>query len=391
MKNNIPMYQDDFEDIRPYYDYEINAALNRIVQVPEFRKILEFLFPEKDKDQIVAGLRKINSALDFQKQFMHPLVSSIVEKTSDGLTTSGFENLCPGTPYLFVANHRDIVLDSAILQVILLDFGHETSEITFGSNLMANQFIIDLGKVNRMFKVYRGGNRMELFRNSKILSAYIRYTITEKCTSAWIAQRNGRTKDGNDKTETGLLKMFNITGSRDFHSSFRELNIVPLSISYEIEPCCGFKIREISSAARGIPYQKEQQEDLVSIINGITQLKGRIHLAACTPVNSLLDQVDESLAINDKINKLATLIDSAIYNNFTLWPANFIAFDLLTGNKTYSSRYNEDELNHFVVQMNKELSVFPGDHALEKNLLLKLYANPVINAGLVADTSLLPE
>lgn len=250
------MKDKDFEDIRPYLDEEINPALKRIIAVPEFGKILDFLFPDKDKRKIIENLSKVYTALDFQKQFMYPLVYSIVNKTSNGLTTSGFDKLIPGKPYLFVGNHRDIVLDSAFLQVILLDFGHLTSEITFGSNLMTNQFIIDLGKVNRMFKVYRGGNRMELFRNAQILSAYIRHTITQKKTSAWIAQRNGRTKDGSDKTETGLLKMFNISGSSDFITSFSELNIVPLSISYEFEPCCATKVKEKMSVHRGIPYQK---------------------------------------------------------------------------------------------------------------------------------------
>jgi len=391
MKIDNAMYQAEFDDIRPYYDPEINAALNRIVEVPEFRKILDFLFPGKDSDQIIDGLRQIHSALEFQKQFMHPLVCSIVDKTSDGLTTSGFEYLTTGTPFLFVANHRDIVLDSAILQVKLLDFGHETSEITFGSNLMTNPFIIDLGKVNRMFKVYRGGNRMELFRNSRILSAYIRHTITEKKTSAWIAQRNGRTKDGLDRTETGLLKMFNISGSNDFYSSFRDLNIVPLSISYEFEPCCAYKIREVSSLIHGIPYQKEPKEDLVSIITGITQHKGHIHLAACTSVNDLLQQIDESLNINDKITKLASLIDSTIYDNYRLWPANFIAYDLLTDSDRFSNRYSPDELNQFLSYMEMELSIFTGERNTERHLLLKMYANPVLNAGLVADEELLTD
>ncbi len=375
------MYQEEFEDIRPYYDSEINAALNRIVAVPEFRKIVAYLFPDKDSDLIIDNLRKINSALEFQKQFMHPLVCSIVDKTSKGLTTSGFENLKPGTPYLFVANHRDIVLDSAILQVILLDYGHETSEITFGSNLMSNQFIIDLGKVNRMYKVNRGGNRMEFFRNSRILSAYIRHTITDKHTSSWIAQRNGRTKDGYDKTETGLLKMFNISCRNDFHESFRELNILPLSISYEFEPCCAFKVNEMSAIARGTSYQKEPGEDLKSIITGITQPKGHIHLAACTPVNEIIDKIDPALSINDKINQLASLIDSTIYKNFRLWPGNFIAFDLLSQTDTFSHRYTPEEKAIFIEYMKKELSMFQGDRTPETEIFLKLYANPVINAG----------
>jgi hypothetical protein len=376
------MYQKEFEDIRPYYDHEINAALNRIVTVPEFIKILDFLFPDKNKAEIIEKLRRINSAVDFQKQFMYPLVCSIMDKTSDGLTTSGFDLLTPGTPCLFVGNHRDIVLDSAILQVVLLDFGHETSEITFGSNLMSNQFIIDVGRVNRMYKVYRGGNRMELFRNSRILSSYIRYTLTEKSVSSWIAQRNGRTKDGSDRTETGLLKMFNITCENDFYSSFRELNIVPLSISYEFEPCCSGKIREISSLARGIPYQKGPNEDLMSIVTGITQPKGRIHLAACTPVNEMLESIEETLSVNDKINKLAGLIDSTIYNNFKLWPNNYIAFDLLNDSTSFCNRYNQDDKDRFNLYLENELSHFHGDKTDQRTILLKIYANPVINAGL---------
>jgi hypothetical protein len=372
----------DFEDIRPYDDEEINPALKRITAVPEFGKILEFLFPDKDKGQILHNLSQTRTALDFQKTFMHPLINSIINRTSKGLTTTGFDKLDPGSSYLFVSNHRDIVLDSAMLQVVLLNHGHNTSEITFGSNLMTNQFIIDLGKVNRMFKVYRGGNRMELFRNSQLLSTYIRYTITQKHTSAWIAQRNGRTKDGNDKTETGLLKMFNISGSCDFRESFSELNIVPLAVSYEYEPCCAFKVMELMAGLKGIPYQKQPQEDLMSIISGITQPKGRIHLSACTPVNLLLSETDSLQNVNDKINKLASLIDSMVYSNYRLWPTNYIAFDLLHHGKQHSSFYTHAELEEFNAYINRELSVFSGDTSLQKELLLKIYANPLINAGL---------
>lgn len=370
----------DFEDIRPYYDEEINPALKRITAVPEFGKILDFLFPEKKKEDIISNLLKINSALEFQKQFMHPLVNSIVHKTSKGLTTSGFDLLRPGTPYLFVANHRDIVLDSAILQVILLDFGHETSEITFGSNLMANQFIIDLGRVNRMFKVNRGGNRKELFRNSQILSSYIRYTLTQKKTSAWIAQRSGRTKDGSDKTETGLLKMFNISGTRDIKASFSELNVLPLSISYEYEPCCAIKIKELISLNMGIPYVKEPGEDLMSIVKGITQPKGHIHLAACRPLNDLLDSADEYQGTNEKISKLVAVMDDEIYRNYRLWPTNYIAYDMLHQAKNYHHLYTPGDVTSFEAYMQSELSGFTGDHTLPRKLLLNMYANPVINA-----------
>lgn len=371
--------EQDFEDLRPYYDEEINAALRRIVAVPEFRKILEFLFPDGNKDQMIADLKKIDSALEFQKQFMHPLVNSIVKKTSRGLTTSGFDKLPKGKPYLFVGNHRDIVLDSAILQVILLDHGHETSEITFGSNLMTNQFIIDLGKVNRMFKVNRGGNRMELFRNSQILSAYIRHTISHKKTSAWIAQRNGRTKDGSDKTETGLLKMFNISGACDFFESFSELNMVPLAISYEYEPCCAFKVRELLATASGIPYKKEPNEDFLSILTGITQQKGHIHLAACEEVNHQLCNINPSWSQNDKITQLAAAMDASIYRNYKLWPTNYIAFDLLNNDRQFADHYKSEEESAFSEYMHKELSMFVSNKIAARDVFLKIYANPLIN------------
>ncbi len=373
-------HTNEFEDIRPYHDEEINPALKRIIAVPEFRKILDFLFPHQDKNEIMATLGEINSAIEFQKRFMYPLVNSIVNKTSDGLTTQGFDALPKDMPYLFVSNHRDIVLDSAMLQVVLLDHGHNTSEITFGSNLMTNQFIIDLGKVNRMFKVTRGGNRMELFRNSRILSSYIRHTITEKKSSAWIAQRNGRTKDGSDKTETGLLKMFNIAGDCDFVKSFGELNIVPLAVSYEYEPCCAFKIREISTILRGEKYEKQPNEDLVSIITGITQPKGRIHLAACNPVNTFLQDIDPQLSLNDKITRLASGMDKEIFASYKLWPGNYLAWDRINNSNKFSSEYNHADEERFNAYMKQELSIFKGDSSLQEELLLKIYANPVMNA-----------
>jgi hypothetical protein len=377
------MFQEkDFEDIRPYHDEEINPALNRIIAVPEFPKILEFFFPEKDKDQIITNLSGIKTSLDFQKQFMHPLVYSIVHKTSKGLSTGGFDKLSHGKPYLFVANHRDIVLDSAILQVVLVDFGHATSEITFGSNLMTNQFIIDLGKVNRMFKVYRGGNRRELLRNSQLLSAYIRYTLTRKNVSAWIAQRSGRTKDGSDKTEPGLLKMLNISGSKDFRNSFDELNIVPLAISYEYEPCCSLKVKETLSALKGISYQKEPNEDLMSIITGITQPKGRIHIEACTPLNEYLHLTDALQSTNDKINKLTEIIDSQIYSHYKLWPNNYIAHDILKESRKYAGHYTPADEEQFMDYMQRELSLFKDSDNRYKEVFLKIYANAVLNASL---------
>lgn len=372
--------EEDFEDVRPYSDSEINPALLRITSNPVFDRILEFLFSGQDHEKIRNALRSTHSATDFQKIFMHPLVGSILQKTSDGLFSEGFDRITPGTPYLFVANHRDIVLDSAILQVLLFDHGHETSEITFGSNLMINQFVIDLGKVNRMFKVERGGNKAELLNNSRKLSAYIRYTITGKRTSIWIAQRPGRTKNGNDRTEAGLLKMFNMSGSGDFKESISELNIVPLAISYEYEPCCALKVRETMMTLQQGSYQKKSDEDLVSIITGITQPKGRIAMTVGQPLNLMLDTIDDNETLNNKLSMLAGLTDAEIYRNFKLWPGNYIAFDMLNDNDAFGSYYTNADKQRFHDYMENEIRGLEGNPETIKKLFLGIYANPLINA-----------
>ena len=277
----------DFDKLRPYYDYEINAALKRMTASSVFPPIVNFLFPEKKIDEVKELLNNINTVYDFQTKFMHKVVRGIVEKTSAGLTFDGFENLDPNTPYLFIANHRDIVLDSAILQILLVEHKLPTSEITFGDNLMSSDFVVDFGKSNRMFIVYRGGSRAEILNNSKLLSSYIRHAITKKKNSVWIAQRNGRTKDGLDKTEDALLKMLRISSDNDFVDNFSALNIVPLTISYEYEPCGIHKVKELV-ASQNANYIKAPDEDFKSIITGITQKKGKIHLSAGKCINDEL-------------------------------------------------------------------------------------------------------
>ena len=371
--------EEDFEDIRPYHDKEVNPALKRIISQPAFDKIIDFFFGEQERDKIKQQLSETYSSHDFQQNFMHPLVSSIVKKTSKGLTYDGFDQLTPGIPYLFIANHRDIVLDSAMLQVLLLDNGHLTSEITFGSNLMINQFVIDLGKVNRMFKVIRGGNKMEFLKNSRLLSAYIRYTIVSKKTSIWIAQRSGRTKDGNDKTEASLLKMFNMSAKGSFADAFGELNIVPLVVSYEYEPCCAFKIKELLATGKDVIYHKKPDEDLVSIINGITQPKGRIHISIGKPVNQYLKLIDKEDGLKNKIEKLTRLIDDTVYRYFKLWPNNYIAYDLLYNCQDYNRFYNTTEKKMFLEYMGNEINGIDGEKKPIEELFLKIYANPLIN------------
>ncbi|MDD3876140.1 MAG: acyltransferase [Bacteroidales bacterium] len=369
---------DDFKTLEPYKDEEINPALIRMSTANEFLYVAPFVFPDKKIEEIRDLLHSIKTADEFQRKFMHRAVRRVIEVSSGGLTFDGFDKLDPQTPYLFLTNHRDIVLDSAILQVLLVEHNMPTSEISLGDNLMISPFIVDFAKVNKMFVVYRGGTKIEFLNNSKLLSLYMRYSITMKKHSLWIAQRNGRTKNGSDKTEEALLKMLNLSGTKNFSSNFEELNIVPLSISYEYEPCGLLKVRELY-LSRNEPYIKKKGEDLNSIITGFQQPKGRIHLSAGIPINNKIKNLDNEVCNNQNIKELAGIIDHTIYENYKLWPVNYIAYDLLNNSEYYSDKYDSLEkqnFNNFVIE---EIEKIDGDKAILKKLYLEMYANPVIN------------
>jgi hypothetical protein len=377
----------DFEEIRPYDNTEVNAAIGRIISSPLFDKILSYIFPLSEHPAIKQNISRLENSLEFQRQFVYGVVTEMLKRTTGGLTSSGFSRLEAGKPYTFVSNHRDIVLDAAILDKLLFDHGHETAEITFGSNLMTSDFIIDLGKINRMFVVNRGNNGRDIFRNSQLLSSYIRYTLTEKKVSVWIAQRNGRTKDGNDCTEPALLKMFNYSGNGSFRDSFNALNIIPVAVSYEFEPCCAFKIRETSITRQGLTYRKSPDEDLTSIITGLTQPKGRIHLAVSGDTRSIIDEADMERTTNEKLARLSLLIDREIQLCYRLWPNNYIAWDMRFGTDEYSLHYNNNDIDNFRSYMDEELSMLTGiDEDVKKSLFLKIYSNPVINRRKLKDT-----
>lgn len=371
--------EEDFEDIRPYYDAEINPALKRIISNPVFDRILDFFFPHEDKDKIRDLLSKTESAYSFQKNFVYHLVQSIISKSTKGVICNGMENLKPGTPYLFISNHRDIVLDSALLQALLVDSGHNTTEISFGNNLMINPFVVDLGKANRMFKVTRVGSSRQLLINSQLLSAYIRHTIVDKKTSVWIAQRPGRTKNGNDKTETSLLKMLNMSGTGSPEDSFRELKIVTVTVSYEYEPCCALKVKELIATSLTGKYQKQPNEDLNSIITGITQKKGRIQFALEPPLDHTLDQLKNKPSVNEKINMLAGMIDAEMHKNFRLWPNNYIAWDMLNHSQRFIEYYTSEDKMKFLEYMESETGGLEGDRNKINDIFLRIYANPVSN------------
>ncbi|MDY0014615.1 MAG: acyltransferase [Bacteroidales bacterium] len=370
-----------FDDIRPYYDSEIPAAIQRVAENPHFPLIVNYLFPEVDVEKYIHDFRKITTTNEFQGQIMHHVIRSIVGKSASGLSAVGFDKLDEKQKRMFIGNHRDILLDSAILQILLRENALSTSEITFGSNLMTSQFVIDIGKMNKMFKIVRGGNIRDFYRNSMHVSSYMRYAITEKDQSIWIAQRNGRTKNGDDKTEMAVLKMFALSSNKSFIPNLLELNITPLVISYEYEPCDFLKVAELY-VSRYQKYVKEPNEDLYSIIQGITQWKGNIEFVVCDAITKEELEACDSLMRNEKFQRLAEIIDQRIYKNYKLWATNYIAYDILYKSDTYSKEYTENQRKAFEKYMNDGLEKIEGEYEELKTIFLEIYANPLKNKKL---------
>lgn len=366
-----------FDDIRPYNDSEIPAAIARVAVDPFFSTVVRYLFPNEDVESFRTRFMQIKTVRDFQEQVMDCAIQSVLRQTSTGFTCEGFEKLEPGRSYMFVANHRDILLDAAILQVVLNQYHLPTSEITFGSNLMQGQMVIDIGKMNKMFRIMRGGTRQDFYRNLKEVSAYMRYTLLQKHSSVWIAQRNGRTKDGMDKTESALLKMFATSSDKPFVENLSELNITPVAVSYEYEPCDFLKTQELY-ISQYQPYIKEEGEDLHSILRGITQQKGRIHLAMAPTIGEADLQECDKLDRNARFAQLARLIDQQIYQRYRLFPTNYIACDILSNTNRYESMYDSETKVFFEQRMQKGLSMLQGDEEELRSIFLSIYANPVL-------------
>ena len=372
------MMASDYDSIRPYRQDEIPEALKRILANPTFQNILDFLFPGEDQEALKEIIANTKSREEFHKNFMVQVISSIAEKTSDQLTFSGIDQLEKDKGYIFVANHRDIILDSSFLALGLVKHGLTSCEITWGDNLMISPFIVDLGKVNGMITVFREGSPKEMLRNSQILSSYIRESVTERKQSVWIAQRKGRTKDGTDKTDPSILKMLSLSGQPPPPGSLKNLNITPVSISYEWEPCDIMKVRELYISQQ-TTYVKQKDEDLQSIIGGVAAYKGKIHLTVGNTVERDFDNLDTSVHNNLILEQVAHLIDKQIYASYKLWPPNYLAYDLLENTNKFANKYDKATIRKFNEKLEELYKAVDGPEEDLKHLFLKLYANPVYN------------
>ena len=371
-------YSEAFENIRPYHDAEVQAAINRFINHPFFDQIAQRLFPEKSIIELRQRLSSIQSIQEFQSVMMYPAARKVLDSSSDGITFDGFEKLSNDKSYLFISNHRDIVLDSAILNVLLFEHDLGTTEVAIGNNLLVNDWITDFAKLNKNFIVNRNVPPREMYSYSLILSAYIRFTLLEKNTSVWIAQREGRTKDGDDQTQQGLLKMIGLDGGDDFYENYAPLRIAPMAISYEYDPCDVLKAREIQYKMEGKIIEKSPGDDLKSMIAGITGIKGRVHLSIGKIVDEKLREIKTIKNKNDQMQALADLIDERIHKSYKLWPSNFIAYDWLIEER-FSDHYTKEEAEKFESYLRNQVQTFSGDFQSLRHPLLAMYANPVKN------------
>lgn len=367
-----------FDDIRPYYDSEIPAAMQRISESPMLPLVASYVYPNKQINEIKEMLCGFKTTHDFQHSVMYDVNKQIISKSITQFTYSGTDQLKMSESYLFVSNHRDIMLDASILQNVLVDEGLESSQITFGANLMMNPLVVDIGKSNKMFRVERPGNSAkEFYKSSLHLSEYIRCVITEEHESIWIAQRNGRTKDGNDKTDQGIIKMFCMSKPENKINALDELRIVPVSVSYEWESCDILKALELFGS-RNAKYIKKPGEDLNSILTGILQPKGRVHFQICPMI--MRDELlkFDGCTNNEYHKNVAKLIDNRILKAYRLWPNNYISYDLLYGQQRFQDKYSIAEKAAFEMHLCK-LNTYDDFSDNLKDILLGIYANPVIS------------
>lgn len=377
--------QENFDDIRPYYDEEIPAAMQRIARSGSFPFLASYVYPGEDLETVRQRVASYPDAHTFQHQTMYLVNKRIIERSIDRFTCTGIDRLSSQGSYLYVSNHRDIMLDASLLQNALIDAGFETTEITFGANLMVSQLVIDIGKSNKMFKVERpGGSIRDFYRESGHLSRYIRYAITDKHHSVWIAQRNGRTKNGMDLTDQGIIKMFCMSEPMDKIRAISDLHIVPVSVSYEWEPCDVLKTLELYES-QFAQYTKKPGEDLNSIITGITQPKGRVHFEVCEPLTEVELHAFDGMTNNGYHRAVARLIDRRIVTAYRLFPNNYIAYDLRYGTPRFADQYTAEEKAAFERQLCSLDQYDTCDVDQLKDIFLGIYSNPIVNKSKVND------
>lgn len=380
--NNIE--NQSFDDIRPYDDGQFKEKIAQLVEEPGFEHAVRWVMPDVDYPEFVRNLLTVETQNDFQLKVMAPFLELLVSKTTHGLSMDGEENFKPGTAHVLITNHRDIVLDASFLNLCFIRNQQPTTQVAIGNNLLIYDWITDLVKLNRSFIVKRDTRVREALDAARHLSAYIHQTVARDHESVWIAQREGRAKDSSDHTQESVLKMLALGGGDDVRASLMELDILPVSISYEYDPNDYLKVREFLLKRRDPEYKKTQRDDLFSMETGLLQQKGHVHFHVGRGINRALSAVPEASKAED-LRLTCELIDREIHSGYRIYPCNYIAFDELQGSTLHSAYYTDDDVrtfNEYIAgQLAKveEENITPQEEIFMRNMMLTMYANPLKN------------
>ena len=372
----------EFDEIRPYHDEELPQIFEELIADPAFRQVVSTVVPGVPFEMLAQKMRACKTKLDFQKAFCYELLWKLAKEATDGLTLNHSALPDKKAAYTYISNHRDIILDSGFLSILLVDQGMDTVEIAIGDNLLVYPWIKKFVRVNKSFIVQRALTMRQMHESSARMSRYMHYTISEKKQSIWIAQREGRAKDSNDRTQDSVLKMLAMGGEGDIVDRLMELNIAPLAISYEYDPCDFLKAQEFQLKRDNPEYKKTTADDLKNMQTGLFGYKGRVHFQTAACINDVLSRIDRSLPKQELFARLSALIDKRIHANYRMYPNNYVAHDLLSEDNTYAGHYTEEDKQRFIAYLNQQLERIdiPGkDVPFLREKLLLMYANPLKN------------
>ena len=371
----------EYDEIRPYVPEELPQVFEELIADPEFQAVMSHAFQGMPFEQIAGAMRASKTNLDFQKALVYPFVKGIIKKLSTEFTLS-YDNKEQLANALCISNHRDIIMDSAFLCILYVEAIGNTVEIAIGDNLLIRPWIKKLVRVNRSFIVQRSASIREMLASSKRLSSYIHYTITERKQPIWLAQREGRAKDSNDRTQEGLIKMLSMYSNGDIIDALKELNLAPTTISYEYDPCDYLKAKEFQQKRDNPEWKKSPMDDLVNMKAGMFGFKGGIHYHVAACINEEIDAIDRSLGKNEKTAAVARIIDRHIHSNYKFWPINYYFYELMTGDTRFSDRYTTEDkakLDAYLQGQIEKIDLPDRDDEFCRARILEMYANPVKN------------
>lgn len=375
----------DFSDIAPFDDSQFQEKMSQLVKEPGFEHAVRYVMPDVDYPVFVADLLQIKDKETLQRKVMWPFLEMLARKTSSGISVDGIDNLDAGSAYTFITNHRDIVLDASFLNLCFLRNDMPTSQVAIGDNLLIYEWITDLVKLNKSFVVKRNLRLTKALEAARELSAYIHYTVGKCNESVWIAQREGRAKDSNDLTQESLVKMLSLCGEGTVAENIREINLVPVSISYEYDPNDYLKAREFLLKKIDPQFKKSQRDDLLSMETGLLQFKGRIHFQVDKCINEQLDAFPQDLDRQESIKKICSLIDCGIHSGYKIYPINYIAYDLLHNTQVNREQYTIEQQKEFKDYIDGQIEkvdladMSTLDRNFMKEMMLRMYANPLKN------------